>query len=192
MPPPFERVGDREPQPAPRDFQKELEAHARAAAETARREGEDAGYQRARAELAPLEQQLQQSIAQIASMRPTLRRQAELQVVELALAVAKRILRRQITVDPEAVMGLVRSALDAISVREIVQIRVHPSQHGAIAAMLERMGVPPGVRVEGDSALEAGGVVIETERGSMDCSVFTQLDEIERGFADIIGQVQSK
>lgn len=189
--PPFESARDGRSEPAQRDVQRELEEQTRIAVAAARREGEAAGYQKAKLELAPLEQRLQQSIAELAALRPSLRRQAERQVVDLALAIAKRILQRQITVDPDAVAGLVRSALDAVSVRDVMLIRVHPSQHGAVAASLERMGLPSAVRVEGDATLELGGVVIETERGSIDCSVFTQLDEIERGFADIIGQVHS-
>jgi flagellar biosynthesis/type III secretory pathway protein FliH len=35
-----------------------------------------------------------------------------------------------------------------------------------------------------DAARELGSVVFETERGSLDASVDTQLEEIERGLTD--------
>lgn len=187
-PPPAEQFVHGESQAPPPDWDKKLEEHARAAAEAALREGERLGYQRARSEFEPIEKNFQRSIAEIAELRPRLRRQAERQVVELALAVARRILRRQVTVDPEAVAGLVRSAVDSISLREIVQVRIHPSQQRSVSEALDRLGAPGGLRIEGDPSLEAGALVIETDRGAMDCSVFTQLDEIERGFTDVIGE----
>lgn len=174
----------------PADWERQLEDAARKASQAAFVEGERAGFERARGEFAPVEQSYQRGIAEMAALRPRLRREAERQVVDLAIAVARRILRRQITVDPDAVAGLVRTALEHVSLREIVEIRVHPSQQRIVTEVLDRMGSPGGLRVEGDAALESGALLIETHRGTMDCSVFTQLDEIERGFTDLLGEAR--
>jgi flagellar assembly protein FliH len=158
----------------------------RQAREEGRREGEIAARQSLERELDALRARLVQSIEAVAGFRPRLRQEAERQVVELALAVARRILRREVSIDPEAVGGLVRSALDNLSLREVVSVRCHPSFATSIQAGLERLGAPVAIRVEPDPGLEAGGVVIETAHGALDASVNVQLAEIERGFADLL------
>lgn len=155
------------------------------AREESRRQGEQAGYQRARAEFDGVMNRMLHSIADIAGLKPRLRHEAEGPLVELSIAIARRILRRQITIDPEAVAGLARSALDALNLREVVEVRVHPSQAQIVADGIARIGAPVAIRVIGDSSLEAGAVTIETSHGTLDASVSTQLEEIERGFADI-------
>lgn len=162
------------------------EALVREAREEGRREGESSARRDYETELEGLRARLVRSIEALAAYRPRLRQQAERQVVELALAVARRILRREVTVDPEAVGGLVRSALDNLSLREVLSVRCHPSFAAPIQAGLERLGAPVAIRVESDPCLEAGGVVIETNHGVLDASVNVQLEEIERGFADLL------
>ena len=40
------------------------------------------------------------------------------------------------------------------------------------------------IEVSADSNLEAGGLIFETNRGQLDASLHSQLDEIERGLID--------
>lgn len=167
---------------APQDW----ELRVQRAREEGRRDAETAARQAATEEIAALQHRLLQSIETIATFRPRLRLEAERQVVELAIAVARRVLRRQITIDPDAVAGLVRSALDGLSLREVVSVRCHPASASSIQAGLERLGAPPALRIEPDSSLESGAVLIETTYGVLDASVATQLEEIERGFTDLI------
>ena len=167
---------------APPDWELRVQ-HAR---EEGRREAETAARQAAAQEIAALQHRLLQSIESVATLRPRLRLEAERQVVELAIAVARRVLRRQITIDPDAVAGLVRSALDGLSLREVVSIRCHPASTTSIQTGLERLGAPPALRIEPDPSLEAGAVLVETTYGVLDASVTTQLEEIERGFTDLI------
>ena len=51
---------------------------------------------------------------------------------------------------------------------------------------LTEIGAPQRLEVIADPGLEPGGLIFETARGSFDASVATQLDEIERGFADLV------
>ena len=45
---------------------------------------------------------------------------------KLALAIARRVLRRELAVDPEALHGLVLAALEKLQGQEICRVRVHP------------------------------------------------------------------
>ena len=52
-------------------------------------------------------------------------------MVQLSLAIARRMLRRELAVDPDALHGLVLAALEKLQAQEICRVRVHPS-HGRI------------------------------------------------------------
>jgi flagellar assembly protein FliH len=160
--------------------------------EQARQQGFQAGLRQAEADSVQRQQsfvdevsaRLADALSELAALRPQLRRHAGEQVVELAMQVARKILRRTIDIDPDAVTGLVLAAVARIDAREVLEIRVAPTHHDSLKAALDRLGLPSQVQVSGDRSLEIGAVVVETSRGRLDASVSTQLAEIERGFAD--------
>src|SRR5262249_4383957 len=103
--------------------------------------------------------------------------------VRLALVIARRVLRRELSVDPESLRGLLKVGLERIEAAELHRVRVHP-EHAAILKSMLQVAARP-VDVIPDTALAPGGVIFETSRGSVDTSMETQLKEIERGFADL-------
>jgi flagellar assembly protein FliH len=151
-----------------------------------RQEGESAGYARARQELAPVLERLGRSIEDTAQVKARLRREAEVEIVELSLGVAQRVLRRQVAVDPDALHGLVKAALEKAGKRDVRVLRVHPELAESVRGLLRTLGSLEAVELLPDRTLDPGGVVLETSRGMLDASLDTQLDEISRGFADII------
>ncbi len=147
------------------------------------REGEVSGQRRAAAELDPVIERLCRSIEEISSLRARLRSEAERDLVRLAFAIARRVLGRELAIDPDAIHGLVLGALDKVKSQEISRVRVHPAQEQAVRECLGQM-VTSAVDVIADPACGPGTVILETERGSLDASVESQLQEIERGLAD--------
>jgi flagellar assembly protein FliH len=112
----------------------------------------------------------------------------EREVVELALAVAARILRREAHMDPLLLTGAVRVALGQLSGSTQVRLRVPPAQFDLwteAIALLPNLAVKPTV-LPGE-AMRLGECLIETELGSVDLGVRAQLFEIERGFFDRAG-----
>ena len=154
--------------------------HAR---DAAYREGESAGREKAAAELHSTLERLARSVAEVSGARSRFRREAEQDLVQLSLGIARRILRRELTIDPEAVCGLVRAALDKMQTRDSCRIRIHPDHHAAVRRMLDKQSTGA-AEVVPDSALQPGDVVIESKRGDLDATIEGQLGEIERGFAD--------
>ncbi len=158
--------------------------------EAAERQGFEAGRAAERQSLATqgeaMQMTLARSIEELTGSRLRFRREAEQDVVALALAVARRILHRELTVAPEALLGLVKAALDKMEAREIHQVRVSREDAAMLRQFFEQMGPPHCVEVVADSSVQRGGVIIESSRGLLDASVDTQLAEIERGFADLV------
>lgn len=146
------------------------------------------GERRARAELAPVIERLARTIADLSSTRDAFRREAEEDVVRLSLGVARRILHREISIDPDALLGVIRVALGKFESRELHRVLVSEQDHGAVSAALQSLRLPRRVEVIADASLERGAALFETVKGTLDASVDTQLDEIERGFLDVLGK----
>ena len=165
-------------------MQREWEQRVAEAKAAGAREGEAAGRSRAMADVQDTLERLAQSIDDLAALRSRLRREAEADTVKLALAIARRVIRRELAVDPEALHGLVLAALEKLQAQEISRVRVHPSQVSAVAALLRKPSNGLPIEVVPDGSREPGAVVFETDRGNLDASVESQLGEIERGLAD--------
>ncbi len=164
----------------------EVEKRVAAARQQGFEEGQAAGRQSLAGPLEAMQLKLARSIEELTGSRLRYRREAEQDVVALALAVARRILHRELTVSPEALLGLVKAALDKMEAREVHQVRVSRQDSAMVRQFFEQMGLPQRVEVIADAGLMPGGVTIESGRGSLDASVDTQLAEIERGFADLV------
>jgi flagellar assembly protein FliH len=167
-----------------REFQSRIERERAQAFDS----GREAGRNSAQQELqAPLER-VARSLDELASCRARYRKETEREVVQLALEIARRILRRELTIDPEAVLGLVRAGLESVSLREVLEVRLHPSHAETVRLCLNKLGAPAGLAVIADPHLEPGAVLVETRRGGFDASADAQLEEIQRGFADLLEQ----
>jgi flagellar assembly protein FliH len=162
----------------------ECEQRCREAYAAGMREGESAARKSAAGEVHAGVERLARSVDELAGMRARLRREAEADLVELAVAIARRILRRELAVDPEALRGIAMAALDRLQPRDLCRVRVHPSHAAALGSCLQEAA--GGVRVEviPDASREPGTLIFETERGNLNASVESQLGEIERGLAD--------
>jgi flagellar assembly protein FliH len=158
--------------------------------EAARREGFEAGQAASRQHSAEqmdgMRARLARSIEECANARARYRREAEQDVVGLSLAAARRILHRELTVAPEALLGLVKAALEKMEGREVSRVRVAIGDAALVRELLQKSGSGRFETIA-DPSLGPGSVLIESSRGTLDASVETQLSEIGRGFADLAG-----
>ena len=171
-------------------LEREIEQRAQAAFQQGLQQGLQTGEAAARQQTAALVdaavQRLAKTVEELSGTKQRYRHDAEQELVTLSLAIARRILHRELTVDPGAMLGLVKAALDKLDAREVHRIRVHPDHAAMLKQQLERMGVPRKIEVEPDASLERGAAILETSHGVLDASADTQLDEIERGFTDLV------
>jgi len=165
-------------------IQRQAEQRAREAHAAGLKEGEAAGRNRAAAELQPVIERLSRAIEETAGLRARLRREAENDMVKLSIAIARRILRRELAVDPDALHGLVLAALEKLRGQEICRVKIHTSLAASVTACLRKSQTGAMVEVIADPSAQAGAVVFETARGNLDASLESQFQEIERGLTD--------
>jgi flagellar assembly protein FliH len=155
------------------------EAHHRGVEDGLRR-----GREEAAAEMKKALDQVARTLEELAKVKSKLRQEAEQELVKLALAVARRILYREITTDPSSIEGIVHAALQKLQQREVSRVRVCPQAVAAVKAALDRVGSRSGMEIVADPGLATGAMLFETSVGELDASIETQLQEIQRGFAD--------
>jgi flagellar assembly protein FliH len=152
------------------------------------RKGEATGQEQAIGRLDPVAEQLARAVADLSQARRKLRRDAEQDVVKLALAIARRILHRELSMAPEAILGVVKAALEKLEGREVDRVRVHPENADIVRKHVEELGRSQRLEVVVDPRLDRGAVVFETACGNLDVSLDTQLEEIQRGLVDRLRQ----
>jgi flagellar assembly protein FliH len=146
-------------------------------------EGIAVGKEQASAEVKPVLERVASSLAELATFQARMRRDAEKDLVMLSIAIARRVLHRELTLDAESIAGLIKAALDKLESRDLHRVRLHPDQEAPIRALLERFSAAK-IEVIPDSSLNKGDVLFETAHGNIDASVESQLREIERGLTD--------
>lgn len=152
--------------------------------------GREQGAQEVAQRLRAVVERLEEAAAEAARRRDRALARAQEDVVKLALAVAERVVRREVASGPEVTAAVVRSVLQempAASAGRVV-VRVHPDEHRLLAAGWSPGGAGPAgpVRLEwiADPAVEPGGCVIETEMGTIDAGLEARLVEVASGLLD--------
>jgi len=163
----------------------------------ARKEGRDEGIAHGAAEfekkLAAEKQSLVQAVREFARERATHFQRVEAEAVALAVAIARKILHREAQVDPLLLAGVVRVGLDNVAAGTRVRLRVHPQQVQAWKNFFSQQNdLQTLPELLGDPTLGPGNCVLETELGSTDLTLESQLKEIEQGFFDLLAQRPQK
>ncbi len=180
---------DLEPQVTPGVREEELRACAAQARECGIKEGEARARSDHEKKLAIERQAIVQALQSFAREREEYFGRVESEVVGLALAIARKILHREAQVDPLLLAGVVRVGLEKVATGTRVRLRVPPEQVGVWQEFFARQpDMQPTPELMGDANLSHGHCLLETELGSTDLALETQLKEIEQGFFDLLAQ----
>jgi flagellar assembly protein FliH len=115
--------------------------------------------------------------------RHKLMESAEPELVRLAVGIAERVLHQQIALDRGVVVEMARVAIGRLVEKESVTVRVNP---GDLERMREHRdellsnGEIKNFRVIEDQRVDRGGVVVETDGGTIDARISTQVNEAKR------------
>jgi flagellar assembly protein FliH len=115
---------------------------------------------------------------------------SEQEILELALAVATRVVHSEITINSAVVLAVVKDALQKAKDQNRITIRVHPFDFETVMAEKQTLqailGREMGMEIRGDIGVGAGGCVIETEYGAIDARIDTQLETIKSALLGMV------
>ncbi len=162
----------------------EIERRVRDAYNRGVQDGDAAGRRAASQEVAALVERLGATIIELTDSHADALRQAETGVVKLAVEIARRILHRELTIDPQSVEGLIRAGIEKLITERVHTIRIHPDFEPAVRKCIERIAEGRQFEIIPDPSQAPGTLLFQTEQGDLDASLETQLREIERGLID--------
>jgi flagellar assembly protein FliH len=124
------------------------------------------------------------AVEQFTQQREEYFRQAEGEVVRLALAIARRLLHRESQIDPRLLAGLVNFELSQLEAATSVRLCVAPDELAYWKSSAQALARE--VELVGDQSLAAGELRIESALGTTTLSFERELKEIEQGFFDLL------
>ena len=139
--------------------------------------------------LAKLREEIGKTLREFAVERDTYFHRVEAEVVRLALAIVRKILHRESQVDPLLLTGVLRVALEKVGANTTTRLRANPAAikiwRDYFAQAHENFPAP---ELVGDPGLEPSRCLLETELGTTEIGLETQMKEIEQGFLDLLAQ----
>lgn len=107
------------------------------------------------------------------------------QLTSLAVGIARRVLGKELEFHPEAVVEIVKQALgDKARQRREITLRIHPDDAHVIRenkpALLEMLSRCKEIAIREDAEVQPHGVIIETEAGTIDAQLDTQLAAFDK------------
>ena len=149
-------------------------------------EGFAEGLRRAEDQTREQVERLTQIISNALTDHDTMIRSAQKEAAALALAVATKVVNREIKQDPETVLSVVQGALERIPPAERVRVLVNPEDEDLVR---ERWSEVAGANARGlewdlatDPMVGRGGCVIEARSGFVDGRIETQLSKLAEAF----------
>jgi flagellar assembly protein FliH len=134
-------------------------------------------------QLGPTLTALRQAIDEVLRAKSAWLNHWEGRTVHLAAAIARRVIRQELTRQPQITTALVREALELAAGSAEVRIHLHPDDQAALRSQVEeiirevsRLGT---VEVVPDPRISRGGCRVETRFGVIDQQFEAQLARIE-------------
>jgi flagellar assembly protein FliH len=116
----------------------------------------------------------------------------ERSVVQLALAIARSIIKREVSIDKEIMLSQIREALHHLVGVEKIKLRIHPRDEEIVRqSRADLFSTSDSLRdmvIEVDEKIEPGGCIVESESGNVDARPSTQLTRIEAMLFDQMRQ----
>lgn len=128
-----------------------------------------------------LRDQFAATIEQVSCLSSQIIAQSETEMVEFSLEIAKKIVGREVTIDREVALTLVKISLAKLHNRTFAKVLLNPEDYAYIQAHLEKADFHGSIELVEDRSISLGGCLIQTETGEIDARIESQFDEIAYG-----------
>jgi len=107
---------------------------------------------------------------------------------QFALAVAGRIIKREVALDNDTILRQIKGAIRRVVGVETIKLRVHPADEEIVrehrGVFLSSAGSVRDLVIEVDDSLEPGGCIIESTAGNVDARISTQINQVAAALFD--------
>lgn len=124
----------------------------------------------------------------IHNLRDKVLRETEDELINLVMLVARKVIIREVAQDRCILAGVVKSALSGLSAREEVTIRLNPDDFALLETgreeCLRKELLSERLQLKADSTVSSGFCQIDTEMGTIDAGLNSQLEAIYRSLIE--------
>ena len=111
-------------------------------------------------------------------------------ILEISVDIAKKIIKKEVTLDPQVVMNIILDILKSISKTEPkILIKVNPAEvqfvKDSMPNTIYELGLEAKINITGDENVQEGGCILETSNGIVDASIDAQLEIIRKALRGI-------
>jgi flagellar assembly protein FliH len=146
------------------------------------KEGERIGKQMGEKMMETAVKRYDRSIQDLAAAHRALVEAMEVQTVRLALEISKKLVQRELSIDPDLVTALASVALKRVHGNDSIALRLCPSDAARARAAMQ--SVNPAVTVKEDPSLERGDFILDTGQTHLDGRISSQIETIGRALFD--------
>ena len=154
--------------------------------------GQRAGLETGTKKADPVITSLYQALVQLQNIRKEIHQEIEKEVVQLALAIARKVVCHEVKTTQETVVWVVREALRQVENPGQIKIKLNPQDlqfiNNTQSQLCQFLQHVDHIRFESADSIQSGGCLIETDRGDIDARIEKQLQAIEESFQTQLGQ----
>jgi flagellar assembly protein FliH len=145
-------------------------------------EGERIGKQMGEKMVETVVRRYDKSVADIAQAHTKLVEHMEKETVRLAVEISRKVIQRELTVDPDLITAVAAVALKRIQGHQAVTLRV--SRYDCERVRKAIADINPGIVVKDDVTLERGDFMVDTAQTHLDGRISSQVETLGRLMLD--------
>jgi len=143
------------------------------------------GREKAEKESKEILQRLESLIKSLDRIREEIYKKAEEEILELSVAIAKKILRRELELNRSSILQLVREAIRRLTEEDIIKIYLSFEDFELVKRhreeLLRELGDSKNLIISPTQEVSPGGCFVETEFAQVDARLETQLEAVVQG-----------
>jgi len=154
--------------------------------ESSSKEGYKAGLEKAQGDI----EKVRESVLEFLKAKQEVFEYIAPDILEISVDIARKIVKHEITQNPQIVLESILEVLKGISKEESrVNIKVNPTQVSLVKENLPEMitsiGLEAKISVSPDDTMDLGSCILHTTNGVVDATIKTQLEIIKEAFKGI-------
>ena len=171
------------------DAQNERDKLQRDAYDTGFEQGHQEGYNKGEAEVERLVDRMHRILEAVMQRREEILQDTESQIVELVILMARKVIKILSENQKNVILANTLAALKKVKNRGTVTLRVNLEDVKLttenVSEFIKHVENVQGITVLEDSSVEKGGCIVETDFGSIDARISSQLTELENKILEI-------